>query len=300
MFAAANMWWTSDGKSGRLLTPPDPDAWDQGIPANGPAWYAGGSDGTNIYQLAIDSTGQWWIDKFDGSLRTLRDRWEVTGWTSAFGGDQHEAFFDVQHVCASSSRVTVIADKINSSLDHIGIDVANFDLNGTLVFGHSILLPSPSTIEVTGSCTDGDSVYFWTVDYGEPAMFSFTLSTVTFTILFFLSDLNAQSPDPDTIYINPGGIVLKDGDLIMAGGDCVARAHQDGTLVWITRSPHAGGGLALQALAHSGRGSVWAAHYPGSPFATQAEEYRYDGAYVQTIDIPETAIHAWLGGPLTG
>lgn len=302
-FAAGDFWWRNDGSedSDHLLYPPDPNAFTDGDDSSDAAWYAGGSDGTFIYQLAIDGTGQWWVDKFDRDLTILLDRWRITGWTSAPGGDQWEAFDDIQHVCADENNVVVVTDKINSSIEWIGIETSVFDLSGALLNQWSYALSdldefgSRYSINTrTGSYTDGTFVYFWIQDpiASDGIMVKVELATGDLTQLFSSDSVTAQSPDPDNIYLSPGGVIEKDGDLILAGSDVIARVHQDGTLVWITQSP-SHGSMALQAITHSGRDSIWAGVYP-EPFVFRAEEYTYDGAYVRSINVPAGSLQSWF------
>jgi hypothetical protein len=295
-FAAGDLWWAGDdiSDSGGIIDPPDADASG--------TWYAGGSDGTYIYQGAVDesASNQWWVDKFDAGMTTLLDRWEVTGWTAAFAADWWNPITAVQMVCADGSRVVVIADHLDGSSSHVSIDVSVFDLSGALLDQWAYATPdldafgSRYSLAVTGSCTDGSFVYFWMnnpVDANN-IMVKVELSTGTLTQLFTNDDANAQiDPDAD---VSQGGVVEKDGDLIIASSSWVARLQQDGTLVWATEVPVPDVGVNLQAIAHSGSGSVWVVSDPGSSFSTQAEEYLYDGTYVRTVDIPETVEYAWL------
>lgn len=295
-FAFGDEWWTGDGKqtSGAIIFPPDNDAWNQGIVAAGPAWYAGGSDGTFIYQLAIDSTGQWWVDKFNSTCTALLDRWQITGWITTYPPPSYDPFLETQHVSCGGGFVVVIANKIDASLNQYSIETTVFDLNGNILNQWVHLTPDFSFINTqSGSYTDGSFVYFWIDDQtaGDQGMCKIELATGTFTELFLKGVVDAQSPPVSPFGTGSiAGLVLKDGDIIFAGSEGVTRCDQTGTVIWFAdiRTVAA----SYRALAHSGKKSVWL----GYDSISDVDEFDYDGNFKQTITVPEVAIQAWLVG----
>lgn len=290
-----DMWWTSDGAttSGGVVTPADPDTID-GNAWPGPAaaaWYAGGSDGRFIYHVVVDkTTGQWFIDKFNADATTLLDRWEITGW-SRDGDPYFVPFVDIQYVCASARRIVVIGEKY-TGFDHIAFGVTVFDTSGTIINQWNIDTPAgefgqrAALQAETGCCTDGSSVFFGLENVtGDFTMAKVDLSTGVLTELWTLENGSIT------------GVIRKDRDLIYGGEfDDISGVYQlrrrkpDGTLVWSATISSGSDSLRYRAVAHSGRDSV----YAGLESTALADEWSYDGVFVQTIDIPESTIHGWL------
>jgi hypothetical protein len=251
---------------------------------------AGGTDGVRHFHGAVDSTGQWWVSVFDGDMATLLDRWEVTGWMSSavFGTPYYEGFLDQQHVCASATRVVVVADHIDESFNHDFFGVTVFDLSGTIL--HQWEIPTPpsefgstdSLDQYTGSCLDADFLYFGVVDAAaDNVVVKVELATGAYTSLFTVNDTVSATH----------GIVEFDGDLIMTGASGIARVQQNGTVVWYNAPNDPDG--EYKSLAHSGNGSVWTSY----DTTALADEWAYDGTFLRSAAIPEETIHGWLLAP---
>lgn len=276
-----NEYWESDGSyvSG-VIIPPDPSTF----------WYAGGSDGRFNYMATVDQSSpfQWHIDKFDGGFETLLDQWSIIGWTDP----DHPAFSDIQHLSASPSRIVVIAEKF-SGATRVSIGTAVFDTAGTLLDEWNALSGTRTLSSFTGSFATDADVYFGVVDpIGGEAIHSVELSSGTMTSGPSIADIDTAIIALDGSWGGLSechGIVYIGGDLIVAGVAGIARIeYPSGTPVW-WQPFRSGGAFAYYGLALSGHGSVWACDDD-----LNADEYLYDGTFVQTIVLTEVGQQAWL------
>ncbi len=291
---------------GPVTFPPDPDTLDDA------SLYPGASDGTSQYLLALgdDTDGTFYVDKFDHGFTTLVDRWQVPGWfnSPASGMYTTSPSYNVQHVSASTSLVVAIIDLFDPDItdpvtgsDTHYIGVAVFNTAGTVVDQYQIYttvdlgggdFTEGSILTGTGSFCDGSFVYFAhgtaSPDGGYAKV---NLSSGTLTDLFAIDDVNALAPDDP--WITAAGVVVVGGDLIVVGAD-IARIQQDGTPVWFAANPNHVDVPTYQALALSGRNSVWSAASPDG-FSSITHEFSFAGTFLKASAWTETVDHTWLG-----
>lgn len=326
--AQGEEWFATDG-SGHvelIIVPPEPDAWyigDLGGEMSIPVWPSGGSDGRYQYLPILGGNGEWYVDVFDIMMTELLDRWLISGWNSngyvESGGTYVYQQSSVKHLAASKHRVVVFGDRINDDVfpAHTGIDVAVFDsFTGLEIASYSIPTPPDefdSTDEidpVSGSCIDIDEtrLFFSLHDSftGDNFISSIDLETGELTKHFDLSVTDglifAQDPtwgDHGEDITNGYGIAHDEDSIFLAGGGGFARISMDGTPLWWKAADFLGldnGFLADQyaTCCLSGNGTVFAMRM----FNAFADEFTYDGTYLDSPPYPEPMRHAWLAKAL--
>lgn len=282
-------------------------------PDDYPDVMAGGSDGTHNYLFAVSAVA---VDQFDKAFTT-----RLNQWTFSLPGTDYFAFvnYDAQHVCANESVVVVLADVYDPTdpdpntggADKHYLFVKVFDTGGTPLFQHLVYTTDPGSGDEgqfgdagnSGSCTDGEFVYFWhTTASSNNEVAKIELATGTLTSLFFGVDIGALSPDMNSTWINTAGLVIVPGGDLILVGDNIARVKQDGTPVWFTFNPNPTFVVDRTKVAfyigctHSGRNTVWASG-PSETYAGEspiAHEFSYDGFFIGAAEFVEPVSHTWL------